>query len=161
LKVSVNEDEFTLNNILRFFSIYFEIMDLKLKKYLYDNKLKYSLNNPSLKTVESDSITKSELDDIFTDMTKLADDEFLDCFVTLKNKLPSQVLKDVQKMKNRLKRTLCRKDRKISGIYWLIYEPTEAPLIRLINTAVILPIRSLASAVLPNPILLLRHAIYG
>src|SRR4051812_1324970 len=65
LKISVNQDEFSLNNILKLFTIYFEIEDSKVRKYFYDNRLKYSLGKLSLKTPESDSTINSELDDIF------------------------------------------------------------------------------------------------
>jgi hypothetical protein len=44
MKISVNQDEFSLNNILRLFMIYFKLKDSKVKKHFFDSRIKYSLN---------------------------------------------------------------------------------------------------------------------
>jgi hypothetical protein len=140
MKVSINQDEFSLNNILRLFEIYLKLNDLSSKKFFFDNRLNYSLKNLSLETLENDSATKAELDEVFIYMNELPDDEFGDCFVTLQslaqqNRLPSQIFKDYLKSsKDRLKNTL-KNDKLVLGIFWLVYEPNEESLDNLIDSA--------------------------
>jgi hypothetical protein len=118
LRVSVNQDEFSVNNILRLFAIYLELEDTKAREYFFVNRLKYSLNNLSLKTLESDSTTQSELDDIFVNVSKLSDNEFVDSFMTLQNKIPSQIFKNyVNRNKDRLEKILGKGDKLIPTIY--------------------------------------------
>lgn len=137
LKISVNQDEFSLNNIQKLFAIYFEIQNSKVRKFFYDNRLKYSLNNLSLKTLENDSTTYSELDGIFMLIDKLADIEFADCIVTLQNKIPLQLFRGyVEARKARLKRILPKAQNEIiPEIYWLLHEPNQDSILELIYTA--------------------------
>ena len=141
VKVSINEDEFSLNNILRLFEIYFKLKDPSSKKFFTDNRLNYSLKNLSLKTLENDSATKAEFDEVFMHMNKLPDNEFADCFITLQglvkeSKLPSQIFKDyLESSKDRLRNILLKNDKLVLGMFWLVYDPTEDSLNKLIDSA--------------------------
>jgi 5-methylcytosine-specific restriction endonuclease McrA len=141
MKVSINQDEFSLNNILRLFEIYFKLKDPSGKKFFIDNRLNYSLKNLSLETLENDSATMAELDEVFMHMNKLSDNEFAHCFITLQslaqqNKLPSQIFKDyLDSSKDRLKNILLKNDKLVSGMFWLVYEPNEDSLNKLIDSA--------------------------
>jgi hypothetical protein len=136
IKISVNQDEFSLNDITRLFMIFFRLKNHEAQKYFFENRINYSLNNASLTTIESDSTTRSELDDVFNLMKKLPDKGFYDCFVALSNKIPLHILKEyVDKNKRRL-RLIISKDNMLAGpIYWLVYEQNEGSLNKLINSA--------------------------
>jgi hypothetical protein len=83
----------------------------------------------------------AELDEVFMHMNKLSDNEFAHCFITLQslaqqNKLPSQIFKDyLDSSKDRLKNILLKNDKLVSGMFWLVYEPNEDSLNKLIDSA--------------------------
>ena len=134
MKVSVNQDEFSLNEISIFLAIYLEIKQPETKKYFDDNRLRYALTNLTLKTLESDSATKSKLDDIFELIGKLTDHEFVDCILVLGNNIPQHILEEyVEKNRDRLEKI--EDNSEDTTIYWLIRKQNEESLAGLIDGA--------------------------
>lgn len=73
-------------------------------------------------------------------MNELADDEFADCFITLQrlaqqNKLPSQIFKDYLKASQDCLKNTLKNGKLVLGVFWLVYEPNEESLNKLIDSA--------------------------
>jgi hypothetical protein len=136
LRISVNQDEFSLNKITSFFRIYFELGSPNVKKSFYADRLKYSLSNISLQTLEGDFATKSQLDEIFKLIGKLPENELAECFLTLQAKLPPLIFEEyVEQYKGQIAKSLEKsKDKMFSGIYWMIHNRNLDSLLRLIDS---------------------------
>ncbi|MPZ06078.1 MAG: hypothetical protein GEU26_06610 [Nitrososphaeraceae archaeon] len=137
LRISINQDEFSLNKIVSLFKIYFELTDSNVKGCFYRDRLGYSLRNIKLTTLETDSATRLQLDEIFKLICRLPDNEFIDSFLTLHDKVPCQIFKEyAEQYLVRLKKSLDKSmDKNFSSLYWIVHKKDLTSLLNLIKEA--------------------------
>ncbi|MPZ05704.1 MAG: hypothetical protein GEU26_04690 [Nitrososphaeraceae archaeon] len=136
-RISVNQDEFSLNRVISLFKIYSELSNPSVKKSFYHDRFCYSLSNIKLETLESDSATKLQLDEIFELVSELPDNEFVESFRILQLKVPPEIFKKYTELyMNRLKESLSQsKDKNYSGLFWTIFRKDKDSLLNLIDEA--------------------------
>ena len=92
MRVSINEDEFSLEQISLLLDIFNEIKNNETKQYFFEKRILYALNNLILNDIEKDSASEFELKKILARISPFGDHEFIQIILKINQQLQSKFI---------------------------------------------------------------------